>query len=49
MNWNLFFSGLEKLDKNISASPDKKEEAYNILVEHNKKAENDFLKRLKKR
>lgn len=48
MNFNLFFDSSENLNKNISANPDKKEEVYNILVEHNKKAEINFLKRLNK-
>lgn len=49
MNWDLFFKSLGTLSENISASSSKKEEVNNILVEHNIKAEQDFLNRLTNR
>lgn len=49
MNWDLFLKNLGTLNQNLFATSDKKEEVYNILVEHNTKAEIDFLTRLTNR
>lgn len=49
MNWDLFLKNLGALNQDLSATSEKKEEVYNILVNHNKKAEIDFLIRLSTR
>lgn len=46
MNWNIFFKSLENLNSDLTATSEKKNEAYRILLEHNKRAELDFIIRL---
>ena len=49
MSSEAFLANLSKLNSNIKASPQKKQEVYAILVAHNEKAEADFVDRLAKR
>lgn len=46
MSWDLFFRKLEDLNYNLASTSKKKNDAYKILVEHNKRAELDFITRL---
>lgn len=49
MSFTQFLDSLDELNNGITATQESKTEAYEILVEHNEKAEQEFIERLKKR